>query len=73
MSYCTVFFTCKLRKETEEESTTELKLKASLNEQLLISQIFLRYSTIPVDSSSFAFLEFIFVFESTATAHKVLG
>jgi len=57
----------------EEEGSIKVKFKASLNEQLLIFQIFLRCFIIAVDSSPIAFLGVICEFESTVMKHKVSG
>lgn len=50
----------------EEEGSIKVKFKASLNEQLLIFQIFLRCFIITIDSSSIAFLGVICEYKSTA-------
>lgn len=57
----------------EEDGSIKVKFKASLNEQLLVFQIFLRCFIITVDSSPSAFLGVICEFESTAMKHKVSG
>lgn len=57
----------------EVEGTIKVKVKASLNEQILIFQILLRYFIITIDRSLIAFLGVICEFESTAMKHKVSG
>lgn len=57
----------------ELEGTIKVKVKASLNEQILIFQILLRCFIITIDRSLIAFLGVIYEFESTAMKHKVSG